>query len=185
MQRQNCHCPFGPVPANCETTVALRVIAAFHSFPIFSAASFNLEQLTQSSCYSVLIRLSLSVFLLTASVAVLLILYSSLVTFFFCRDAFILAIINSGTSFFAGFVVFSVLGFMATEQGVDISKVAESGKNTARPGLIPISQTYSQTAVSCVSHSQNTSYRQQTDTGVCMRTSRSQWVADWSLSSHS
>uniref|UniRef100_A0A674MMH0 Transporter n=1 Tax=Takifugu rubripes TaxID=31033 RepID=A0A674MMH0_TAKRU len=46
------------------------------------------------------------------------------------RDAFILAIINSGTSFFAGFVVFSVLGFMAAEQGVDISKVAESG-----PGL--------------------------------------------------
>ncbi|XP_030049934.1 sodium- and chloride-dependent creatine transporter 1 [Microcaecilia unicolor] len=46
------------------------------------------------------------------------------------KDAFILALINSGTSFFAGFVVFSILGFMATEQGVDISKVAESG-----PGL--------------------------------------------------
>uniref|UniRef100_A0A674DLF0 Transporter n=1 Tax=Salmo trutta TaxID=8032 RepID=A0A674DLF0_SALTR len=46
------------------------------------------------------------------------------------QDAFVLAMINSGTSFFAGFVVFSVLGFMAAEQGVDISKVAESG-----PGL--------------------------------------------------
>uniref|UniRef100_A0A8D0DE37 Transporter n=1 Tax=Sander lucioperca TaxID=283035 RepID=A0A8D0DE37_SANLU len=46
------------------------------------------------------------------------------------QDAFLLAFINSGTSFFAGFVVFSVLGFMAAEQGVDISKVAESG-----PGL--------------------------------------------------
>uniref|UniRef100_A0A8C2XPR7 Transporter n=1 Tax=Cyclopterus lumpus TaxID=8103 RepID=A0A8C2XPR7_CYCLU len=44
------------------------------------------------------------------------------------QDAFLLAMINSGTSFFAGFVVFSVLGFMAAEQGVDISKVAESGK---------------------------------------------------------
>lgn len=45
-----------------------------------------------------------------------------------CRDAYILAVINSSTSFFSGFVVFSVLGFMASEQGVDISKVAESGE---------------------------------------------------------
>lgn len=29
--------------------------------------------------------------------------------------------------------MFSVLGFMAAEQGVDISKVAESGKKTAHP----------------------------------------------------
>ncbi|XP_059505661.1 sodium- and chloride-dependent creatine transporter 1-like isoform X2 [Stegostoma tigrinum] len=46
------------------------------------------------------------------------------------RDAYLLALINSTTSFFSGFVVFSVLGFMASEQGIDISKVAESG-----PGL--------------------------------------------------
>lgn len=46
------------------------------------------------------------------------------------KDAFMLAMINSGTSFFAGFVVFSILGFMAKEQGVDISQVAETG-----PGL--------------------------------------------------
>lgn len=31
------------------------------------------------------------------------------------------------TSFVAGFAIFSVLGFMADEQGMDISMVAESG----------------------------------------------------------
>ncbi|KAG9336010.1 hypothetical protein JZ751_003269 [Albula glossodonta] len=48
------------------------------------------------------------------------------------KDAFMLALINSGTSFFSGFVVFSILGFMASEQGVDISKVAESERERER-----------------------------------------------------
>lgn len=59
------------------------------------------------------------------------------------RDAIILALINSGTSFFAGFVVFSILGFMATEQGVHISKVAESGKPLPGPA-------YRAAALACV-----------------------------------
>ncbi|XP_069046525.1 sodium- and chloride-dependent GABA transporter 2-like isoform X2 [Lepisosteus oculatus] len=46
------------------------------------------------------------------------------------RDSFYLCLLNSTTSFVAGFAIFSVLGFMAHEQGVDISLVAESG-----PGL--------------------------------------------------
>ncbi|XP_036390054.1 solute carrier family 6 member 22, tandem duplicate 2 [Megalops cyprinoides] len=46
------------------------------------------------------------------------------------KDCFYLCLLNSGTSFVAGFAIFSVLGFMAREQGVDISVVAESG-----PGL--------------------------------------------------
>ncbi|CAL8403229.1 unnamed protein product, partial [Arctogadus glacialis] len=46
------------------------------------------------------------------------------------RDCLMLCCLNSGTSFVAGFAIFSVLGFMALEQGVPIEAVAESG-----PGL--------------------------------------------------
>lgn len=45
----------------------------------------------------------------------------------FCRDSIALCFLNSATSFVAGFVVFSILGFMSQEQGVPISEVAESG----------------------------------------------------------
>lgn len=46
---------------------------------------------------------------------------------FYCRDCFYLCLLNSATSIVAGFAIFSVLGFMTYEQGVDISEVAESG----------------------------------------------------------
>uniref|UniRef100_A0A3Q2I6S8 Transporter n=1 Tax=Equus caballus TaxID=9796 RepID=A0A3Q2I6S8_HORSE len=46
------------------------------------------------------------------------------------RDCMLLGCLNSGTSFVSGFAIFSILGFMAQEQGVDIADVAESG-----PGL--------------------------------------------------
>lgn len=46
------------------------------------------------------------------------------------KDCVYLCLLNSGTSFVAGFAIFSALGFMAHEQNTDISKVAESG-----PGL--------------------------------------------------
>lgn len=45
-----------------------------------------------------------------------------------CRDCIALCFLNSATSFVAGFVVFSILGFMSQEQGVPISEVAESGR---------------------------------------------------------
>ncbi|KAH9589936.1 Sodium- and chloride-dependent glycine transporter 2, variant 2 [Schistosoma haematobium] len=47
-----------------------------------------------------------------------------------CRDAVIVAIINCATSVYAGFVIFSNLGFMAYQKNTTISEVASSG-----PGL--------------------------------------------------
>lgn len=46
----------------------------------------------------------------------------------FFRSSLYLCALNSCTSMVAGFAVFSVLGFMAHQQGVPISEVAESGK---------------------------------------------------------
>ncbi|XP_063766446.1 solute carrier family 6 member 11a [Eleginops maclovinus] len=47
------------------------------------------------------------------------------------RDSFYLCLLNSGTSFVSGMAIFSILGYMSQQQGVDIASVADSG-----PGLV-------------------------------------------------
>ncbi|KAI6177779.1 Sodium-and chloride-dependent creatine transporter 1 [Aphelenchoides bicaudatus] len=47
------------------------------------------------------------------------------------KQAMTVCCVNSGTSVFAGFVIFSFIGFMATQQGKTVQEVAQSG-----PGLL-------------------------------------------------
>ena len=43
------------------------------------------------------------------------------------RDSLLVPIINCSTSIYAGFAVFSVLGYLAEAKGVPVSLVAEGG----------------------------------------------------------
>ena len=47
--------------------------------------------------------------------------------FYIPSDSILVPVINCLTSLYAGFVIFSVLGFMATQKGVTIDEVADSG----------------------------------------------------------
>lgn len=52
------------------------------------------------------------------------------------RDSLVIAIGNCLTSFFAGFVIFGIVGFMAHELGVPVSEVAAQGtRNAAARGF--------------------------------------------------
>ena len=46
-----------------------------------------------------------------------------------CSDSLIISLVNSCTSIYAGFVIFSVLGYMAVMKGVPVKEVAASGSS--------------------------------------------------------
>ena len=45
------------------------------------------------------------------------------------RDAIMINIVSFFTSLYAGFAVFSMIGFMANEAGIEVDKVIDSGIN--------------------------------------------------------
>ena len=51
-----------------------------------------------------------------------------LLSLHFDRFSVVVPLINWGTSLYAGFVIFCVLGYMAKQAGVDVEDIADSGE---------------------------------------------------------
>ena len=51
-----------------------------------------------------------------------------IVLFIFLSDAIVVSVMDCLTSIFAGLVIFSIIGYMASELGKDVSEVAAEGR---------------------------------------------------------
>ena len=63
-----------------------------------------------------------------------------------CRDALATSTINCMTSFWAGFVIFSVLGYMAKKTGKQIKDVATEGQTLGGAVLLELFQLWRSTS---------------------------------------
>ena len=52
--------------------------------------------------------------------------------YLYYRDCLVTSLVNSLTSFFSGFVIFTYLGYMAKYQDREIDKVAEQGNTKTK-----------------------------------------------------
>ena len=57
--------------------------------------------------------------------------FISFLYYYLSRDAFVVTLANCSTSVIFGMVIFSVLGFLANEMGVEVREVAASGSGLA------------------------------------------------------
>ena len=55
-------------------------------------------------------------------------MFGVIVLFFFLSDAIVVSVMDCLTSIFAGLVIFSIIGYMASELGKDVSEVAAEGR---------------------------------------------------------
>lgn len=74
----------------------------------------------------------------TYIISLFLLLYFFLFISLHFSDALLTSSINSATSFLAGFVIFSVLGYMSCKSGKPIEKVAQEGEALIDDTKIPL-----------------------------------------------
>lgn len=98
----------------------------------FSERLFRFSAAGQASiCWNTLRKMKKYIWKLNLSVAISKLLKGKFTFSLYFRDALLTSLINSITSFVAGFVIFAVLGYMAHVSKRSIQEVATEG-----PGLV-------------------------------------------------